>query len=65
MSMPLRVTIYRLGAPVTACPLHVFEWRLDDEAADLARTAIYLLRPDAYVALAHPSGTLDALDRYL
>jgi len=45
-------------------PLHVFDWRLEHEAAGLARDAIYLLRPDTYVALTDPSGTPDALDRY-
>jgi|SRR5580693_153449 hypothetical protein len=34
------------------------------EAAGLARNALYLLRPDAYVALADASGAPDALDRH-
>ena len=45
-------------------PLHVFDWRPEHDAAGLARDAIYLLRPDTYVALANPSGSPDALDRY-
>jgi hypothetical protein len=45
-------------------PLHVFPWRQEHEAAGLARNAVYLLRPDTYVALADASGTSDALDRY-
>lgn len=45
-------------------PLHVFDWRSEHEAAGLARDAIYLLRPDTYVALAEASGAPDALDRY-
>jgi hypothetical protein len=45
-------------------PLHVFSWRPEHEAAGLARDAIYLLRPDTYVALADTSSTPDALDRY-
>ncbi len=45
-------------------PLHVFDWRAEHEAAGLARDALYLLRPDTYVALAEPSGTTDALERY-
>ena len=45
-------------------PLHVFDWRSEHEAAGLARDAIYLLRPDTYVALADPSGEPDVLDRY-
>src|SRR6266567_1000652 len=32
-------------------PLHVFTWRSEHEAAGLTRDAIYLLRPDTYVAL--------------
>ena len=45
-------------------PLHVFDWRSEHEAAGLARNAIYLLRPDLYVALADASGAPEALDRY-
>ena len=33
-------------------------------AAGLARDALYLLRPDTYVALADPSGAPEAVDRY-
>ena len=46
-------------------PLHVFDWRPEHEATGLARNAIYLLRPDTYVALADPTGAPDALERYL
>ena len=42
----------------------VFDWRSEYEAAGLARDALYLLRPDTYVALADGSGAVDALDRY-
>jgi len=45
-------------------PLHVFDWRSEYEAAGLARDALYLLRPDTYVALADTSGAPDALNRY-
>jgi 2-polyprenyl-6-methoxyphenol hydroxylase-like FAD-dependent oxidoreductase len=45
-------------------PLTVFPWRSEHEAAGLARDAVYLLRPDTYVALAEPSASLTALDRY-
>jgi hypothetical protein len=46
-------------------PLHVFEWKSEHGAAGLARGALYLVRPDTYVALAEASGDLKALDRYL
>jgi 2-polyprenyl-6-methoxyphenol hydroxylase-like FAD-dependent oxidoreductase len=58
------------GAQLTdwcAChdvPLHVFDWRQKHEAAGLARNALYLLRPDTYVALADASGAPDVLERY-
>jgi 2-polyprenyl-6-methoxyphenol hydroxylase-like FAD-dependent oxidoreductase len=45
-------------------PLHVFDWRSEHEAAGLARDALYLLRPDTYVALADPSGAPGIIDRY-
>jgi len=45
-------------------PLHVFDWRSEHEAASLARDAIYLLRPDTYLALADASGAPQAVDRY-
>jgi hypothetical protein len=45
-------------------PLHVFDWKPDHEVAGLARDALYLLRPDTYVALADPSGAAASLDAY-
>jgi hypothetical protein len=45
-------------------PLHAFDWRSEHEAAGLARDAIYVLRPDTYVALADVSGAPDAVGRY-
>jgi len=45
-------------------PLHLFAWQPAHEAAGLARDALYLLRPDGYVALADPSGLPQALERY-
>src|SRR3979490_2265401 len=47
-----------------AVPLHVFGWRSEYEKAGLARDALYLLRPDTYVALADASGAASALDSY-
>jgi len=45
-------------------PLHVFAWRDEHHAAGLARNAVYLVRPDSYVALAEATGAPAALDRY-
>jgi 2-polyprenyl-6-methoxyphenol hydroxylase-like FAD-dependent oxidoreductase len=45
-------------------PLHIFDWRSEYEVAGLGRDALYLLRPDTYVALADGSGAPNALDRY-
>jgi hypothetical protein len=44
--------------------LHVFAWKPQYQAAGLARDALYLLRPDTYVALADASGAPEAVDRY-
>jgi hypothetical protein len=45
-------------------PLKTFDWRPDYEKAGLARDALYLLRPDTYVALAEASGAAAALEHY-
>jgi 2-polyprenyl-6-methoxyphenol hydroxylase-like FAD-dependent oxidoreductase len=45
-------------------PLHRFDWQSEHEAAGLARDAVYLLRPDTYVALADKSCDPSVLDRY-
>jgi 2-polyprenyl-6-methoxyphenol hydroxylase-like FAD-dependent oxidoreductase len=42
-------------------PLHVYPWREACAAAGFARNALYLLRPDSYVALAEESGMPVAL----
>jgi len=42
----------------------LFAWRPQHELAGIARNALYLLRPDTYVALADASGAPDAVDRY-
>jgi 2-polyprenyl-6-methoxyphenol hydroxylase-like FAD-dependent oxidoreductase len=46
-------------------PLHVFAWRDVFATAGLARDALYLLRPDSYVAFADAEGAAASLDRYL
>src|SRR6266487_1731528 len=45
-------------------PLHVFAWRPEYGKAGFARDALYLIRPDTYVALAQRSGAVDSLRRY-
>jgi hypothetical protein len=45
-------------------PLHEFAWRPQYGAAGFAQGALYLIRPDGYVALADASGAADALQRY-
>jgi 2-polyprenyl-6-methoxyphenol hydroxylase-like FAD-dependent oxidoreductase len=44
--------------------LHAFDWRPEHEAAGLARDAVYLIRPDTYVALAEAAGDPNAVERY-
>ncbi len=47
-----------------AVPLHVFPWKHAHQEAGFARDALYLMRPDTYVALAERSGEPDVLQRY-
>jgi hypothetical protein len=54
----------------TACeerklPLHTFPWRPEMVRTGLRRNAVYLVRPDGYVALADPGGSSGALSSYL
>jgi hypothetical protein len=70
-SMTWQIHVYGTASPELAAwcadhdlPLHVFDWRSEHEAAGLARDALYLLRPDTYVALADPSGAPGIIDRY-
>jgi hypothetical protein len=45
-------------------PLHVFAWQPEHQAAGLARDALYLIRPDTYVAMVDADGKPDAVDIY-
>jgi hypothetical protein len=45
-------------------PLHVFAWRPEHGTAGLTQNALYLLRPDSYVALVDPGGSAAALEQY-
>ena len=49
---------------VKGLPLHEFRWRAEHSKAGLAQNALYLLRPDSYVAFADPAGSPQALERY-
>jgi 2-polyprenyl-6-methoxyphenol hydroxylase-like FAD-dependent oxidoreductase len=46
-------------------PLHLFPWIPAMETAGFQRGALYLIRPDGYVALADPEPSPDRLRRYL
>jgi 2-polyprenyl-6-methoxyphenol hydroxylase-like FAD-dependent oxidoreductase len=72
VTMDWQVHVYGAATPeLAACcekhglPLHVFAWREEFGTAGLARDALYLLRPDSYVALADATGAATSLDRYL
>jgi 2-polyprenyl-6-methoxyphenol hydroxylase-like FAD-dependent oxidoreductase len=47
-----------------AVPLHVFAWQREYGNAGFARDALYLIRPDTYVALATVTDGIRALQRY-
>ncbi|WP_448098035.1 FAD-dependent monooxygenase [Luteibacter yeojuensis] len=44
--------------------LRQFAWNEEHDKAGLKRHAVYLLRPDTWVALADPEGSADTLDAY-
>jgi 2-polyprenyl-6-methoxyphenol hydroxylase-like FAD-dependent oxidoreductase len=46
-------------------PLHVFPWRPEMDRTGLRHNAVYLVRPDGYVALADPEGRANAISSYL
>jgi 2-polyprenyl-6-methoxyphenol hydroxylase-like FAD-dependent oxidoreductase len=46
-------------------PLHVFRWRPEMDQAGLQRDAVYLLRPDGYVAMAASERGAAAIASYL
>jgi hypothetical protein len=46
-------------------PLHVFPWRPEMGRTGLRRDAVYLVRPDGYVAVADPEGSASAVTSYL
>jgi 2-polyprenyl-6-methoxyphenol hydroxylase-like FAD-dependent oxidoreductase len=71
-SLTWQVHVYGEAAPEVEAvcherklPLHVFPWRQEMGRTGLQRDALYLVRPDGYVAFAHPSGGAMALTDYL
>jgi 2-polyprenyl-6-methoxyphenol hydroxylase-like FAD-dependent oxidoreductase len=71
-AMTWQVHVYGLASEALArccadrsLPLHAFPWSDACVAAGLTRDALYLLRPDTYVALVEPRGDPQALERYL
>jgi 2-polyprenyl-6-methoxyphenol hydroxylase-like FAD-dependent oxidoreductase len=46
-------------------PLHVFPWSPEMSRAGLQHNAVYLVRPDGYVALADPQGRAMTITSYL
>src|SRR5262245_54920631 len=46
-------------------PLHLFAWQQGMRRAGLLRTALYLVRPDGYVALADPHADPERLREYV
>jgi 2-polyprenyl-6-methoxyphenol hydroxylase-like FAD-dependent oxidoreductase len=71
-SLTWQIHVYGDAAPeiATVCherklPLHVFPWRQEMSQTGLERNALYLVRPDGYVAFAHPSGDAMAMTDYL
>jgi 2-polyprenyl-6-methoxyphenol hydroxylase-like FAD-dependent oxidoreductase len=46
-------------------PLRVFPWRPEVSRTGLRHNAVYLVRPDGYVALADPAGSATAITSYL
>ena len=71
-SLNWQVHVYGQAAPEIQAlcagrklPLHVFPWRSEMSRAGLQRNAVYLVRPDGYVALADPEGSISAVASYL
>ena len=58
------------ASATTACrdlhiPLHAFAWSREAAGAGLERSALYLVRPDGYVAFANDDGSANGLREYL
>ncbi len=71
-SLDWQVHVYGSAAPDLAAlcrerrlPLHLFPWSAAARHAGLRRDAVYLVRPDSYVALADPAASPRNLAAYL
>jgi 2-polyprenyl-6-methoxyphenol hydroxylase-like FAD-dependent oxidoreductase len=71
-SLDRQVHVYGDASPElrAACvarqvPLHVFPWRASTGDRGLRRNALYLVRPDGYVALADPEAASRTLGAYM
>ena len=71
-SVDWQVHVYGHAAPEVRAvcdgrklPLRVFPWRADVSRTGLLQNAVYLVRPDGYVALADPAGSAIAITSYL
>ena len=65
--MDWQIHVYGAASPVLSAeagragiPLHQVHWSDAADEAGLARDALYLVRPDGYVALADPDQDVDA-----
>ena len=54
----------RAGCAALGLPLHAFAWQPRMRRAGLRRGALYLIRPDGYVALADAHADVDRVRRY-
>jgi hypothetical protein len=71
-SLDWQIHVYGDPAPEirTMCegrklPLHVFPWRPEMRRPGLPRDAVYLVRPDGYVALVDSEGSATTVTSYL
>jgi 2-polyprenyl-6-methoxyphenol hydroxylase-like FAD-dependent oxidoreductase len=71
-SLDWQVHVYGDAAPefqavcdARKLPLHVFPWRRETGRTGLRRNAVYLVRPDGYVALADAEGGATVVASYL
>ncbi len=57
--------IKRYEQRAEAAPAACFSWHPETGRTGLQRNAVYLVRPDGYVALANPEGSAKAVTTYL